>query len=64
MRPDGPDIVVEIDSTHKEQNIEKLAYARDAGAVAVWVRWHSGRLEAPNGIHVIDLVEATRGLAA
>ena len=63
MRPNGPDIVVEIDSAHTEQNVEKLLFARDARAIAVWVRWHGGRVEAPTGIHVLDLVEATRGLA-
>lgn len=62
MRPDGPDLVVEIDSTHNAQTVEKLGFVRDAGAVAIWVRWNAGRVEAPDGIHVIDLIEATRGL--
>jgi hypothetical protein len=64
MRPVGPDLVVEIDSTHAERNLAKLAFARDAGAVVVWVRWHGGRVESPLGVPVIDLVDATRGLAA
>jgi hypothetical protein len=60
MRPDLPDIVVELDSTHNTGSVAKLEFARDAGAVPVWVRWHSGRLQAPEGVAVIDLIEATR----
>jgi hypothetical protein len=62
MRPDGPDLVVEIDSAHSEGNLGKLVFARDAGAIAVWVRWHGGRIEQPAGVSVIDLIGATRGL--
>lgn len=64
MRPGGPDLVVEIDSAHNDGSVEKLVFVRDAGAVPVWVRWHSGRVEAPAGVAVIDLVEITRSLAA
>jgi hypothetical protein len=63
MRPERPDLVIEIDSTSKAESAEKLAFARAAGAVAVWVRWHTGRVDAPDGVHVIDLVQASRGLA-
>jgi hypothetical protein len=62
LRPDGPDLVVEIDSAHKPESVQKLEFARDAGAVAVWVRWRGGRVETPDGVVVIDLVERTRGL--
>lgn len=64
MRPERPDLVIEIDSQHKEKSIEKLTFARAAGATAVWVRWRGGRVDAPAGIPVIDLTEATRGLTA
>lgn len=64
LRLGAPDLVVEIDSAHNDRSVSKLTFARDAGAVAVWVRWHSGRVEAPEGVSVIDLVEATRGLAS
>jgi hypothetical protein len=64
MRPDQPDLVIEIDSAHNEQSIEKLTFARAAGAAAVWVRWRGGRVDAPAGIPVVDLTEATRGLTA
>jgi hypothetical protein len=64
MRPDGPDLVVEIDSAHNAQTVEKLRFARDAGAVAIWVRWNAGRVGAPDGVHVVDLVEETRGLTS
>lgn len=64
MRLDASDLVIEIDSEHKEQSVEKLAFARAAGATAVWVRWRGGRVDAPSGIAVIDLVDATRGLTS
>ncbi len=61
---DGRDLIVELDSTHKATSIEKLLFARDAGALAVWLRWHGGRVEQPEGVLVLDLVEDTRGLAS
>ncbi|MFC6238031.1 zinc-ribbon domain-containing protein [Longivirga aurantiaca] len=64
MRPQEPDMVVEIDSTHKEESLEKLVFARDAGALAVWVRWHGGRFDVPPGIHGVDLIAATRPLTS
>lgn len=64
MRPDAPDVVIEIDSAHKPESLHKLLFARDAGAVAIWVRWRGGRVETADGVAVIDLVERTRGLAA
>jgi hypothetical protein len=36
-------------------------FPRAAGATTVWVRWCGGRVDAPSGIPVIDLVEATAG---
>lgn len=62
MRPDAPDLVVEIDSAHNDRSVEKLTFAHEAGGVPVWVRWRGGRVEAPEGVHLIDLVAATRRL--
>lgn len=64
IRPDRRDFVIEIDSVHKASSVEKLAFARDAGSLAVWVRWKGGRVERPEGVLVIDLVAATKGLTA
>jgi hypothetical protein len=57
--PGVPDIVVEIDSAPNPGSVRKLEFARDAGAVAVWVRHGSGGIAAPEGVAVIDL-RATR----
>lgn len=58
----GRDLVIELDSAHKPASLEKLQFAGRAGAVPVWVRWKGGRVEHPDGVTVLDLVEATRGL--
>jgi Probable Zinc-ribbon domain len=62
LRRDAPDVVVEIDSAANAGTEDKLAFARDAGAVTVWVRWKAGTLTALDGVHLIDLREATREL--
>jgi hypothetical protein len=49
------DLVIELDSRHNAGSAEKLAYARNAGATAVWIRWLAGPIEAPPGVQVIDL---------
>lgn len=51
----GPDIVVEIDSKLNPASAQKLAFARDAGAIPIWVRFGEGRVGAPEGVAVIDL---------
>lgn len=53
--PHRPDIVIEIDSTAKRGSIQKLEFARDAGACPIWVRHGSGSIDVPDGIAVIDL---------
>jgi Uma2 family endonuclease len=53
--PEFPDIVVEIDSANKRESALKLAFARDAGALPIWVRHGSGPFDAPDGCAVIDL---------
>ena len=47
--PEFPDIAVEIDSKPNPGSARKLAFARDAGAAPVWVRFGSGSIEAPDG---------------
>jgi hypothetical protein len=51
----GPDTVVEIDSALNPASAQKLAFARDAGAMPIWVRFGEGRTDAPDGVTVIDL---------
>ena len=51
----APDIVIEIDSAPNSASARKLEFARDAGAVPVWVRFGSGSVTAPDGVSVIDL---------
>jgi Uma2 family endonuclease len=63
MRDPDPDLVIEIDATENAASAAKLEFARDAGAVPVWMRWRGGRVQAPAGAHLIDLIEQTRGLA-
>ena len=62
MRSDAPDIAIELDSAHNAASVTKLEFARDAGALPVWVRWHAGRVHQIDGLTVIDLVDATRHL--
>ncbi|WNV84728.1 zinc-ribbon domain-containing protein [Umezawaea sp. Da 62-37] len=56
-RPHQADMVIEIDSTNNPRSVEKLRFAHAAGAVPVWIRWHSGALHQHPGIPVIDLRE-------
>ena len=60
FRPDAPDLVIEIDSSYNHAALRKLAIARDAGAVAVWIRWAGGKVTPPPGIGLIDLTTSTR----
>ncbi|GAA1027201.1 hypothetical protein GCM10009565_48270 [Amycolatopsis albidoflavus] len=54
-RPGRPDLVIEIDSAHNPRSVEKLLFARDAGAVPIWIRWLGGSLHEHPDITVIDL---------
>lgn len=56
----SPDLVVEIDSTPCSRSLEKLQFAQEAGATAIWIRWHHGAAYTAPGVHVIDLVAETR----
>lgn len=53
--PDLPDVVVEIDSAPNAESVRKLEFARDAGALPIWVRHGSGRITEPKGVAVIDV---------
>jgi hypothetical protein len=54
-KPGFPDIAVDVDSANKSESARKLEFARDAGAVPIWVRHGSGPIDAPAGCAVIDL---------
>ncbi|MFE6847310.1 zinc-ribbon domain-containing protein [Streptomyces sp. NPDC057686] len=55
-----PDFVVEIDSAPNPSSLQKLQFVRDAGAVPLWVRFATGRVEEVAGVGVIDIREAVR----
>lgn len=46
-RPDGAPLAIEIDRTGRQRTIDKLLAEAEAGRVAIWVRWGSGRFTAP-----------------
>lgn len=48
------DIAIEIDSTHKAWSIEKLRYAQQFGAAAIWIR-HGTAVRDVEGVETIDL---------
>ncbi|MGJ5763140.1 zinc-ribbon domain-containing protein [Streptomyces galbus] len=60
--PGIPDIVVEIDSAPNAASAQKLAFARDAGAHPLWVRFGSGGIERIDGVTVLDIRDAVRGV--
>ncbi|MFD5516367.1 zinc-ribbon domain-containing protein [Streptomyces sp. NPDC127066] len=62
--PGGADIVVEIDSAPNAASAQKLAFARDVGAWPLWVRFGSGGIEEIDGVTVLDIREAVRGVRA
>ena len=55
VRPDAPDIVIEIDSANVARSVAKLEIARDRGALPVWLRWRTGQVPSLEGVTVIDL---------
>lgn len=48
-------VVIEIDSAPNRSSAAKLVFARDAGALALWVRFGKGSVHAPEGVPVVDL---------
>ncbi|WP_158973361.1 hypothetical protein [Streptomyces griseus] len=57
-----PDILVEIDFAPNLASAQKLAFARDAGALPLWVRFGCGSIEKIGGVCVLDLCEAVRAV--
>lgn len=60
--PGLPDVVVEIDSAPNAASAQKLSFARDAGAYPLWVRFGSGGIEKTDGVTVLDIRDAVRGV--
>ena len=60
----NPPLVIEIDSQPNERSAPKLVFARDAGALPVWVRWHIGDADtSQRGVTVIDFCDQPAELA-
>lgn len=57
-----PDLVIELDSRPNSATGQKLAFARDAGAFPLWVRFGDGGIDKIDGVMVLDLREAVRGV--
>ncbi|MFJ2597417.1 zinc-ribbon domain-containing protein [Streptomyces erythrochromogenes] len=60
--PGGPNFVIEIDSAPNPASAEKLAFARDVGAFPLWVRFGKGGIEKIDGVMVLDIRDAVRGV--
>jgi hypothetical protein len=46
-RPDGAPIAIEVDRTDRQRTVDKLLAEAEAGRVAIWVRWGTGKFAAP-----------------
>jgi hypothetical protein len=46
-RPAGAPIAIEVDRTDRQRTVDKLLAEAEAGRVAIWVRWGTGRFAAP-----------------
>ncbi|MEU9983564.1 hypothetical protein [Streptomyces sp. NPDC050856] len=57
-----PDLVIELASRPNPASAQKLAFARDAGAFPLWVRFGEGDIDNTGGVMVLDLREAVRGV--
>jgi Probable Zinc-ribbon domain len=55
VRPNAPDIVIEIDSANVQRSVAKLELALDRGALTVWLRWRKGHAPLIPGVHIVDL---------
>lgn len=60
--PGGSNFVIEIDSAPNPASAEKLVFARDAGAFPLWVRFGKGSIEKIDGVMVLDIRDAVRGV--
>ncbi|MER8120450.1 hypothetical protein [Streptomyces sp. NPDC094031] len=54
--PLSPDFVIELDSHPDPASAQKLAFARDAGAFPLWVRFGEGGIDKTDGVMVLDLL--------
>jgi hypothetical protein len=63
-RPAGPPVVIEVDHGHRRRTIDKLLAEAEAGRVAIWVRWGTGRFaEPPPPIRMVTLEVTSRPAA-
>jgi hypothetical protein len=46
-RPTGPPVVIEVDRTDRQRTLDKLRAEAEAGRVAIWVRWGTGKFATP-----------------
>ncbi|MCX5123550.1 MULTISPECIES: hypothetical protein [unclassified Streptomyces] len=60
--PDVPGIVVEIDSRPNPASVQKLVFARDAGAFPLWVCFGKGGIERIDGVTVLGIRECVQGV--
>ncbi|TVP36256.1 hypothetical protein A3L22_30000 [Streptomyces griseus subsp. griseus] len=60
--PGGPNFVIEIDSAPNPASAEKLAFARDAGAFPLWVRFGKDDIEEIDGVMVLDIRAAVQSV--
>ncbi|WP_306192112.1 hypothetical protein, partial [Streptomyces sp. MK5] len=60
--PGLPEVVVEIGSAPNAASAQKLAFAREAGAYPLWVRFGSGGIEKIDCVMVLDIRDAVSGV--
>jgi hypothetical protein len=46
-RPAGPPIAIEVDRADRRRTVDKLLAEAEAGRIPIWVRWGTGRFDAP-----------------
>ena len=63
-RPTGRPIAIEVDRADRQRSVEKLRAEADAGRIALWVRWGTGRFTDPGPpVHLVTCaVTARRGV--
>ncbi|MFL4909432.1 hypothetical protein ACJ6WF_41180 [Streptomyces sp. MMS24-I2-30] len=55
-----PDLVIELDSRPNPASAQKLAFARNAGAFPLWVRFGEGGIDKIDGVMVLALAGLER----
>lgn len=54
------DIIIEVDSDHKQFSLDKLQWAQRAGGASLWIRWNRGRIvQSDQDVTVIDIKALT-----